>query len=182
MACSSPSQLVGFGVAVAIQAHFNSELRSALRKQYPEATEEKLAQVTLDGLCEQLRADARDLCETNDNLNLMGRGAVGAGVAGLFLLLVIRLAGTLARNSRSLLASVFKPGLYLTVLVLTGLIIVHAAVAMAAIYYGESALIDRIHVESSRQLGSALLLVSLRWHVALFQLSERQKSLLLVNP
>lgn len=138
--------IIGFGVATAIQAHFNSELRSALHERYPEATDEKLAQVSLDGLCAQSRADIQALCDTNDNLNLMRQGAIGAGAVGIFLLLVIRLAGTLARNSRSLLVFVFKPGLYLTLLFLTGLILVHAALAMGAIYYGESALINRIHV------------------------------------
>lgn len=138
--------LIGFGVAEAIQAHFNSELRSVLREQYPEAGEDKLAQVTVDRLCEEPDTEVRELCDINSNLNLMSRGALGAGTVGLALLLIIRLAGGLARNSRSLLVALFKPGLYLTVVVLIGLILVHAAVAMAAIYYGESALINRIHV------------------------------------
>lgn len=47
---------------------------------------------------------------------------------------------------RALLASIFGPGLYLTILVLIGLVVVHAAVAIGAIYYGESALVNRIHV------------------------------------
>jgi len=138
--------IVGLGVAVAIQAHLNSELRSALRREYPDASAERLAKITLTRVCEQSRADFPDLCETNDNLNLMKQGAIGAGIVGLLLLMLIRVAGTLARNNRSLLASIFKPGLYLTVLVLTGLVMTHAAVAMGAIYYGESALINQIHV------------------------------------
>jgi len=126
--------LVGFGVAEAIQAHFNSELRSVVRKQYPEATESQLAQITVDRLCEDPAPELRELCDTNRNLNLMSVGALGAGVVGLALLALIRIAGALARNSRSLLVFLFRPGLYLTVMVLIGLILVHAAVAMAAIY------------------------------------------------
>lgn len=107
--------LVGFGVAEGIQAHFNSELRSVLRKQYPAANEDKLAQVTVDRLCEKSDPQTRELCDTNGNLNLMRRAALGAGGVGLALLLAIGLAGRLARNSRPLLVAVFRPGLYLTV-------------------------------------------------------------------
>lgn len=49
--------LIGFGVAEAIRTHFNSELRSVLQKQYPSATQEQLAQITVDRVCE----DATDL-------------------------------------------------------------------------------------------------------------------------
>jgi Zn-dependent protease with chaperone function len=138
--------IVGFGVAVGIQAHFNSKLRSAFHEQYPDASVDRLDQITLTHLCEQSRADLPDLCETNDNLNLMKQGAIGVGVVGLLLLILIRVAGVLAQNSRSLLASIFRPGLYLTVLVLIGLVAAHAAIAMGAIYYGESALINRINI------------------------------------
>lgn len=138
--------LVGFGVAEAVQANFNSELRSALRQQNPEATDTQLAQDTFDRLCESSDPTLRELCNTNSNLNLLSLFALGAGVAGLLVMTLIRIAGALARNSRSLLVTLFKPGLYLTVTVLIGLVLVHAAVAMAAIYYGESALGGRIHL------------------------------------
>lgn len=138
--------LVGFGVAEAIQAHFDSELRSVIRGQHPDASDAKLAEITVDRLCQAPDSEIRELCDTNSNLNLMSNAAVGAGLAGLALLLAIRLAGSLARSSRNLLLLVFKPGLYLTILVLIGLVVVHAAIAMAAIYYGESALVNRIHV------------------------------------
>jgi len=149
--------LIGFGVAEAIQAHFNSELRSVLRKEYPEATEQQLAQVTVERLCEDPSPELRDLCGTNSNLNLMSRGALGAGAVGLSLLLLISLGGRLARNSRSLLVVLFTPGLYLTAVTLIGLILVHAAVAMAAIYYGESALVGRIHVGVIAAIGLGAL-------------------------
>lgn len=138
--------LIGFGVAEAIQAHFNAELRSVILKEYPKISEQQLAQITVNRLCESQSREFRDLCSTNSNLNLMSRAALGSGAVGLALLLLIRMAGALVRNSRNLLVALFRPGLYLTALILIGLILVHAAVAMAAIYYGESALIGRIHV------------------------------------
>lgn len=57
--------------------------------------------------------------------------ALWAGLAGIALLLGIRLAGSAARNSRTLLAVLFRPGLYVTGLVVVTLVLVHALLAMA---------------------------------------------------
>jgi Zn-dependent protease with chaperone function len=149
--------LIGLGVAKGIQAHLNSKLQSAVRSQYPDASEQQVAQITLDRLCEDPSPELRELCGTNSNLNLMSRAALGAGVVGLALLFLVGLAGGVARNSRNLLVAFFRPGLYLTVLVLVGLILVHAAIAMAAIYYGESAFIGRIHVGVIAAIGLGAL-------------------------
>jgi Zn-dependent protease with chaperone function len=149
--------LIGFGVAEAIQAHLNSQLRSAFRKEYPSATEHQVAQMTIDRLCEVSPLELRDLCGTNTNLNLMSRAALVAGAIGFSWLLLIRLAGGLARNNRNFLVAFFTPGLYLTALVLSGLILVHAAVAMGAIYYGESALVGRVHVRLIAAIGLGAL-------------------------
>lgn len=138
--------LIGFAVAEAIQVHFNSELRAVLRRQLPGADAAAISSMTIDRICQNPNAELLDLCGTNANLNLMSTAALGAGAAGTVLLLLIRLAGTAARGSRKLLLYVFKPGLYFTALALIGLIVVHAAVAMGAIYYGESALVNRIHI------------------------------------
>ena len=40
--------LIGLAVAEGIQAHFNSELRSVLRKQYPNADQAAISEITLD--------------------------------------------------------------------------------------------------------------------------------------
>jgi Zn-dependent protease with chaperone function len=107
---------------------------------------EAFSRLSVDLLCENASPEIQSLCTTNQHLNLMRAGAFWAGIVGLTLLLVIRLAGTVARTNRWFLLYLFKPGLYLTVLLLVGLILVHAAVAMAALYYGESILAGRIHV------------------------------------
>lgn len=139
--------LIGFAVAESIQAKFNSDLRSALRRDFPGADAVALSSATLDRFCESFNEQLGDLCGTNRNLNLMSAAALGAGVAGIALLLIIRLAGAASRENRTLLLYVFKPGLYLTASVLIVLILIHAAVAMGAIYYGESALWERVHVK-----------------------------------
>lgn len=126
---------VGFGVASGVQSHFGSELRSAIHKQYPNLPAERLNKLTISLACQRDRADIPEICSTNDGLVLMKYGALGAMAAGLLLLLLIKLAGILTRGSRTLLVLAFVPGLYFTTLVLVGVILVHAAIAIGIIYY-----------------------------------------------
>ena len=150
--------LVGFGVAQGIKLHFNSQVRDAARQQFPDANADRLSQLTLDTLCESPSSEIRELCDTNSNLNLMSGGSIAAGGAGLALLALIALAGVAARKSRILSQLLlFKPGLYLTAAFLTGLILVHAAIAIAAIYYGESATVGRVHIGIIAAIGLGAL-------------------------
>jgi Zn-dependent protease with chaperone function len=137
--------LFGFAVSEGIQAHLNSELRSAMRQQYPDLDPGSVAQLSFDQVCETPNPKLHSSCSRNRNLNLMSAAAVWAAGIGLILLVVIRFAGSAAKTNRSLLLSLFEPGLYLTAVLLIGLVAVHAALAIAAIYYGEAALLGRIH-------------------------------------
>ena len=77
--------------------------------------------------------------KSNDSgLILMQHGALLAAGIGLLLILVIKVCGVLARNNRILLAIIFTPGLYLTLLILICLILIHAALAIAIIFYIET--------------------------------------------
>lgn len=55
-------------------------------------------------------------------------------------------AGRRADHDRNLLLKVFRPGLYLTIFCVTVLTLVHAVLAIGAIYYVESAFLGRLHV------------------------------------
>lgn len=138
--------LVGFGVSKGIKAHFDSQLHNVLRERFPDAGESAISSITIDQLCIKPTPELRDLCQTNWNLNLMSSAALISGSIGLILLLAIRFAGSAARNNRTLLLTFFKPGIYITSIILIGLIIVNAGIAIGAIYYGESILIKRIHI------------------------------------
>jgi len=138
--------LIGFSVAQGIQNYYNSELRDALKKQFPDADPTAIANATLTRLCEERTSELREICSTNHNLYLMSAAAVWAGSVGVLLLVGIRLAGSLARSNRRVLLWVFKPGLFFTALLLILLTLVHAVVAMAAMYYVESAFLGRVHV------------------------------------
>ena len=130
--------VVGFGVATGVQSHFGSELRSAIHKQYPDVPTVKLNKLTLSLACQRDQSDLSEICSTNDGLVLMKHGALGVAAAGLLLLLLIKSLGLLTRGNRTLLVIAFVPGLYLTTLVLIGVILIHAAIVIGVIYYGTS--------------------------------------------
>jgi Zn-dependent protease with chaperone function len=138
--------IVGFVVAEGIQARFNSQLRSEARRQVPDVAPERLALLTVDTICTESNPDISDLCAAYGRLDVMSTGATVTAVAGILLVLLIAVAGGIARGNRNTLVWVFRPGLYVTAAILTMLISAHAALLMAAIYFGESALINRVHV------------------------------------
>jgi len=127
--------LIGFGAAEGIRARLNSGLRSVIQRENPDLTGSELAHITVDLLCQEFSSELPELCGMNNNLNLLSRVSIGAGAVGLLLLLLIHIAGRVARNNRTLLVFLFTPGLYLTALVLIGLIILHAAIAIVTLFY-----------------------------------------------
>jgi Zn-dependent protease with chaperone function len=137
--------LIGFAVSSGIRAHFDSELRAAAIKQVPDADRTKIAALTVAQLCETPDTDTADMCQTDANLGVMRTASLASGVVGLGLLSLIAFAGLVAQSNRTLLLWLFRPGLYFTAFAITGLILAHAIIAIAVIYYGESALVNRIH-------------------------------------
>ncbi len=55
------------------------------------------------------------------------------------------LAGMICNANRNVLLRIFAPGLYISNLAVSVLVIVQAALLMGTVYYGESALLGRIH-------------------------------------
>jgi len=137
---------LGYTVARLVQSSDNAELRQVLKQQYPDIPQARLDAASVDLLCSDPSPATSEICSTNANLNLMQSASAWAALVGLGILVLIRLAGAVAKNNRNLLLLVFKPGLYVTALVLVALVLVHAAVAIGAIYYGESALVGRVHI------------------------------------
>src|SRR5262245_26578675 len=85
--------LFGFAVSEGIQAHLNSELRSAMRERYPDLGPSTVAQLSMDQICDTPTPQLHSICSRNRNLNLMSAAAVWAGGVGLVALLMIRFAG-----------------------------------------------------------------------------------------
>jgi Zn-dependent protease with chaperone function len=150
--------LLALLTSVGIQWKLNSELRESLLKQYPERASQ-IQGITVSQLCElpDTRNEEADACSFNDHMNLMKTGAIiGAGLS-IALIVLIKLAGLLARRQRILLVRLFGPGIHLTLLILSALMILYAALGIAVIYYGESTLIGRIHIGIMLGLGLGAL-------------------------
>jgi len=138
--------VVGVLVATGVQWKFDSELRTAARRQVPDASPARLAALTFVDVCKSANADIQGACDTYAHVTAVGIASVAAASIGLILIAALWMAGLLARTSRKVLLFVFRPGLYFTGAVLILLVLMHAGIAIASIYYGESALVNRIHV------------------------------------
>ncbi len=157
--------IISLAAAWGVQHQDNSEWRSALQqqidqikippetsaKEHREAVDSQaemqaLQLIPLQKVCSDSKlSDLWTACDEFNMVNLMGRIAVRAAVLGVGLIMLIALAGRLSRLNRRLLVVLFRPGLYLTILALSALIFLHAALAMGAIYFGEGALVGRVH-------------------------------------
>ncbi len=138
--------VISWAILFGVRAHDDSLLRDEIRQKAPDANVAVLANATIESLCATPGALTDSACETDATLAVMQVAAVGAGTVSIFLLVTIWAAGRLARNNRALLAAIFRPGLYITLVVLVGLVVTSAALAIASIYFGETALINRLHV------------------------------------
>jgi Zn-dependent protease with chaperone function len=137
--------LIGLAVAVAIDSRSNAELRQVVRQQNPSAPAGVVSQLTLARLCERQELRASDPCAFHRHIRLLAGTATIAAVSGLGLVMLIWVAGVAARRSRQILLRIFKPGLYVTATALIALVIAHAGIAIAVVYYGESALVHTVH-------------------------------------
>jgi len=86
-----------------------------------------------------------DVCSPYSNVATIRTIALWAGAASLLFPFLVMLAGAICKANRNLLLRIFAPGLYISNIVVSVLVVVQAAVLMGTVYYGEPALIGRIH-------------------------------------
>ncbi len=137
--------LVGLAVSSGLRVHLDNELRASRHREAPAANPSLFAGVTVAKLCASQGPVPTELCQTDTGLAFMRTASLGAGLAGLALVAAIAVAGNAARSNRSRLLSLFRPGLYVAALATTGLILVHAIIAITVIYYGETTLVNTVH-------------------------------------
>ncbi len=156
--------VISFGVAQGVLYKFNSDWRAAVQEEIDKAEasanpkpEDQQAQETvaalkllqilpLEEVCSDPKlSDTWTGCGDVQAVKFLSAGAVVGALIGIALVALIGLAGRLCRSSRRLLLALFRSGLHVTILILIGLIFLHAALAMGSIYYGEGELLGRIH-------------------------------------
>lgn len=126
--------------------------------------------------------DMADWCGDVRAMTWMNRGAIGTLAAGLALLSLIALAGQVARRKRTLLVAFFGPGMHLTVIILFVLILLHGALGVATIWYGESALVGQVHVQIMLAIGLAAVLGAFSMGKAVLSMVRRVTSHILGRP
>lgn len=124
----------------------DSVLRQSLVEAFPDRAGD-IQYVTASSICNRasLRSEMPEMCDMVDVAVYMRLGAEWAVAIALGLLGGIYIAGRAARRNRLLLLTLFAPGLHLTMFLLSGLIVLHAALAMTALYFTEALLIERVH-------------------------------------
>jgi hypothetical protein len=129
--------LVSYGISIGIQWHFDSDLQSMVRQEFPTADPLAISLMTFARLCKSTDTKGRlaDTCGTKTKLNLMGRAALVVGAVGIAFLILIHPARRVAPNRRTVLIDLFTPRVSLTSSILAGLVLVHASLAIAAIYF-----------------------------------------------
>jgi Zn-dependent protease with chaperone function len=142
--------LISFGVAKGIQVKFEDDWHTILERELGEQQAKQMGQLkelSLRNICSNpATASNMEACETYNIMLLAQKATLGAGALGISIICGIALAGYISRTNRKLLLILFRPGLYLTIVTLIILVILHATLAIFSLYFGESALIGRIHV------------------------------------
>jgi Zn-dependent protease with chaperone function len=125
----------------------------------------------------ELAAKLDDVCSAFSNVRKIQALALWAGVASLLFPLLVMLAGAVCKTNRNLLLHIFAPGLYISNLVVSVLVLVQGTVLTGTIYYGEPALLGRIHYIYILLFGFSALAGAFYIIRATFGLVKRAKAL-----
>lgn len=139
--------MISFTVMHFVVRHYDNTLIESIENEYGDVPQHLREQVTWAYMCTSSSTpDVAEACNEYQLLNEIKHASLLAVISGALLIGIILFAGAIAKNSRILLLWFFKPLMYLTLLVLAVLTVVQAGLIIAAIYYGESALIGRVHI------------------------------------
>jgi Zn-dependent protease with chaperone function len=141
--------VVAYVVGAGVRGHDESDWSTVVVRELGQADANRSGILALEVACSTPRLVSGGLAGTCDRyrqVGLLKGGALLAGLASVGLLALIHVAGQSARRSRERLLRLFEPGLHLTVWTLTGLVLVDAVLAIAALYVGETAVVGRLHL------------------------------------
>jgi Zn-dependent protease with chaperone function len=174
--------VIAFAATQAVRWRYDEELRSQVEQEFGPIPAESRDLVTLRALCAEPEMVGEEVCSELDQLSLMETGSLLSGGLGAALVGLIAAAGRLARGDRNLLLAVFRPGLYITVAVVIGLVLIDAALAMGTIYFLEVAFLGRIHFVIILGIGAAALFAVARIIRGVLMLAHRATSNVLGIP
>ncbi len=130
--------VIAYVVSVAVLGKLESEWQAVLAEQFPQSSAAQRHAWTLPIACADPAMSDLQRCVDVHNVQRLKQGSVITGLIGVALCSGIALAGRASLNDRDLLLKTFRPGLYITVVGLIAIIALEAALAIGALYYGES--------------------------------------------
>lgn len=165
----------GYLAGIYVESDFKTQWANLIAKEFGEKGLEalKTGQLSLERLCEAPQAATESVCQTYSYVQFLQNASAFAFVAGLALLLAIFLGARLASTNRTLLLTVFSPGIKVVLLALFGLILVQGAIATYGAYIVESTAIHRVHFVLIGGIGLGALLGAVAMIKAGFSISKR---------
>ncbi|GEM_PF-543781 len=159
--------LFAYAVAYQIDARFEPKWRAAVLEQFPEIDPARQEIIPLRRYCREIpESAALPVCSWYPRVQMLERGALITAALGGALILAIVLMARIARGNRTLLALLFKPGLYLTLAALILLTLLHAGLFLGAATLGQIATLGHLMIFGfglivAVGLGAALCIVLL---------------------
>jgi len=171
--------LLGYLVLGWVGSKQEHEWHQALEQNIKNVPADRLNIYSLHEACgnAELAAKLDDVCSAFSNVRTIRALALWAGVASVLFPLLVMLAGAVCKANRNLLLCIFAPGLYICNLVVSVLVILQGVVLMGTIYYGEPALLGRIHYGYILLFGFAALAGAFYIVRAMIGLVKRAKTI-----
>jgi Zn-dependent protease with chaperone function len=141
--------VLALAVSIGVEAKYNSDLRQSIHDAYPDVEKAKLDALTVQRVL-RLAGDDNEYAGLKAEVLLLDAMQVVSVCVVCFSLLffgLIKIFGQVSRKDRRLLLILFRPSYYVTSIMLALVTLANAALLVGAIYFGESLLIQRVHVK-----------------------------------
>ena len=170
--------LISYLVLGWVSSKQEQEWRRALEQFVKNVPANRLDIYSLENACgnAQLAAKLDDVCSNFSNVHKIRTLALWACIGNVLFPLLVMLAGAVCKANRKLLLAIFGPGLYISKIAISVLVIVQGIVLVGTIYYGEPALTGEIHIIPILGIGIASLTGAFYIISATFGLVKKAKT------
>jgi Zn-dependent protease with chaperone function len=167
--------LGGYLAGAYVKSDFKAQWARLVAKEFGDKGLEavKAGQFSLESVCTDSQVAVESTCQTYQHVQWLQKASILALIAGLGLLLAIFLGARVASSSRSLLLTIFSPGLKVVLLTLFTLILVQGAVATYGAYIFEATIVHRVHFFLIGGIGLGALLGAVAMIKAGFAMSRQ---------
>ena len=123
--------------STAVSSAIESDWYSMLEQQFGPLTPFDRSQLALSEVCSDdvLSSDVPEWCRDHLIVSALQTGSILTGIGSGALILMISVAGRLGQGDRTMLLTLFRPGLIITLLAVTGLVGINSILAIGAIFY-----------------------------------------------